>query len=394
MKILIVSQYYYPEQFLINEIAPELVKNGNEVTVITGLPNYPSGVIDREYRNFQKRHEVIDGVKVIRCPIIARGKSTIRLALNYISFVVTGAMKVLFLANDYDVVFCYELSPVTQALPGILYSYLYKKKLILYCLDIFPESIIASVGSCGVIYSAVHSISKFIYNSCDKILVTSKPFIDYLVDVNSVDREKLEYLPQHANSKMLEMDLRNSDKGINNFMFAGNMGMAQVLDVIVNAVEILKYRKDFLVHMVGDGSKLSETKKLVQDKGLGDFFVFYGHVPSNQMSEYYKKADCLLVTLRGNNRVGDTLPGKVQMYMTTGKPIIGAMNGAGYEVINESGCGKCAKAGDYEGLAKYMEEFITNPLIYEKCGEKGKAYYCANFTFEKYIEKLEFYLRN
>jgi len=390
MNILIISQYYYPEHFLINDIAPELVKRGNSVTVLTGLPNYPKGKIAKEYKWFRKRREVIEGVKVIRCFEIGRRNSRLFLTLNYLSFAFSASIKVLFLRKEFDVVFCYQLSPITMAFPAIVYKKCANVRMLLYCLDIFPESIKSHIKSeKNIIYKMSALVSRYIYNNCDYILVSSKPFINYLHEINNVPKEKMSYLPQHADDRFLNDNLSVQNNNVVDFLFAGNIGYGQNIECIVNAVEIIQGIKNFVVHIVGDGSRLEYIKKMVIEKKLSHKFVFHGRIPFDEMDKFYKLADACLLTLRGNNYVSNTIPGKLQMYMTTGKPIIGAINGAAQEIINESECGVCVNANDYKSLAEVMKDFIENPHKYRNCGENGRKYFRENFTKNNYINCLE-----
>lgn len=392
MKILIVSQYYYPEQFQINEIAPELVKRGHDVTVLTGLPNYPKGEIYPDYEGKQKRKEIIDGVKVIRVKEHPRKTGGKNLIMNYLSFYKNGTVAAKKLKSDYDVVFCYQLSPITMLKPAVVYAKKNKKPLLAYCLDIWPESAKDHLNI-PVLYSVITVLSRKLYKACDHISVTSRPFLDYFESIIGYDKEKMSYIPQHADMTMLNIDFTASDNGVTDFMYAGNMGKGQTLDVIIRAAAELKDRKDFVVHMVGDGSRRAELEKLSKELGVQEKVIFYGNQSRDKMPDFYKMADALLITLRGNNAVGDTMPGKLQMYMTTGKPILGAINGAANEVIKESGCGKCVVAGDYKGLASIMKDFIDNSGKYSECGVKAKSYFKENFTLEKYCDDLEIQIK-
>ena len=213
--------------------------------------------------------------------------------------------------------------------------------------------------------------------------------MDYLHRANGIDNDKMAYLPQHAGDGMLDMDLTAEDNGIADFMFAGNLGKGQRLDVIVEAARILGRRKDYKIHFVGDGRMRGELENMVKEYGLQDNVIFYGNQKREDMPRFYKMADALLITLRGNNEVGDTMPGKLQMYMTTGKPIFGAINGAANEVIKEARCGSCVKAGDYEGLAKLMKLYIENPADYQVCGPNAREYFKRHFTLDIYMDGLE-----
>ena len=388
MKILIVCQYYYPEQFQINEIAGELVKIGHKVTVLTGLPNYPEGEIYEGYENGQKRNEEINGVRVIRCEERARKTGPINLILNYISFSANAGKKAKKLDGNFDIVMCYQLSPVTMMKPAVVYAKKNHVPLLTYCLDIWPESAKDHLNL-PIIYQFISVLSKRLYKKSDYIVVTSRPFIDYFRDVIGYPTDKMRYIPQHADSAMLNLNFKSEENGIVDFMYAGNMGKGQWLDVIIKAVAELKNRNDFLVHMVGDGSKRRELESLAENLGVADKFIFYGNQKREDMPGFYKKADALLITLRGNNAVGDTMPGKLQMYMTTGKPIFGAINGAAREVVEEAKCGICVKAGDYKGLAGVMKDYIENSERYYACGDNAKRYFKENFSIEKYMDSME-----
>ena len=396
MKILIVTQYYYPEQFQINEIAPELVKRGHEVTVLCGVPNYPKGVVFEGYGSAEslahKEREYFEktGVKVVHVEQHPRGNNPLSLIRNYISFARNSKKYVRKMDKDYDVVLGYQLSPITSMEAALEYKRLYGAPVVFYTLDIWPVSAEGMLKSKrNPLMIPVKRLSRRIYQGADRILVTSRPFMEYLHWANGIDYNRMAYLPQHAGDGMLNMDLRAEDNGIADFMFAGNLGKGQRLDVIVKAAQILGRRKDYKIHFVGDGRMRGELENMVKEYGLQDNVVFYGNQKREDMPRFYKMADALLITLRGNNEVGDTMPGKLQMYMTTGKPIFGAINGAAYEVINDAKCGSCVKAGDYEGLAKLMNFYIEHPADYLNCGQNAREYFKIHFTLDNYMDGLE-----
>lgn len=400
MKILIVSQYYYPEQFQINEIAPELVKRGHDVTVLCGVPNYPKGVVYNGYATKNERLQAEaeyfrqTGVKVMHCNQIPRGHNPLQLILNYISFVHNSrAVVQKMVAHErakYDIVLGYQLSPITSMYAALEYKKLTGVPVVYYTLDLWPVSAQSQIHNTkNPLYRLVARMSRQLYAGADKILVTSRPFIDYLHDVNNISFDRMAYLTQHAGEEMLDMDLRAEENGIADFMFAGNIGAGQRIDVIVAAARILGPRPDYRIHIVGDGSKRKELEAEVVAEGLQDNVVFYGNQKRADMPSFYKKADALLITLRGNNEVGNTMPGKMQMYMTTGKPVFGAINGAANEVINESRCGSCVRAGDAEGLAAIMKDFIGHPESYKDCGKNARAYFKNHFTLDHFMDGLE-----
>ncbi len=387
MKILIVTQLYYPEQFQINEIAPELVRRGHDVTVLTGRPNYPQGEIYEGYKDI--RYEEIEGVKIIRVPIHPRKHGPVHLAWNYLSYVVFGNRAARKLPKGFDIILSYQLSPVTSLYPAVTYKKKYGTPILNYCLDIWPESAQAHVRSDkGFLYRFICRISKNLYQQCDYIAVTSRPFIDYLSEKNGVDINKMSYIPQHADDAYLTLDLSAKDNGVVDFMYAGNLGQGQWVDVIIKAAkEIKNYR--FIVHIVGEGSVRADLEKLAKDLQVDDKVVFYGNQKRIDMPDFYRKADALLITLRGNNFVGCTMPGKLQAYMACGKPIFGAINGAANETIAQAKCGRCALAGDYKGLAEIMQDYIEHPEQYTQCGDNARAFFKTHFTLDIFMESLE-----
>ena len=387
MKILIVSQYYFPEQFQINEVAPELVKRGHEVTVLTGLPNYPQGEIYPGYQD--KREELIEGVKVLRVPIHPRKHGPLHLIWNYVSYARKGTKAAKSLTDEFDLILAYQLSPVTSLYPAVAYKKKHGTPILNYCLDIWPESAQAHVKSDrGLLYRLISRVSRNLYQQCDHIGVTSRPFIDYLRMKNGIATNKMSYIPQHADSSYLTLDLDAPENGIADFMYAGNLGQGQRIDVIIRAAAELK-NESFRVHIVGDGSAREELVSLAQELGVDDKVIFYGNQKREDMPSFYRKANALLITLRGNNFVGNTMPGKLQTYMTCGKPIFGAINGAANETIMDAHCGSCVQAGDYQGLARLMRDYIQNPDEYAACGKNARAYFSRHFTLEQYMDTLE-----
>ena len=343
------------------------------------------------------------GVRVIHVHLTPRGKNPLSLVRNYISFAKNSKKIVRQLEGDFDVVLGYQLSPITSMEAALEYKRLHGTPVVFYTLDIWPVSAEGLLKSKkNPLMIPINRLSKRIYRGADKIVVTSRPFIDYLHRVNGIPLEKMAYLPQHAGSDMLEMDLSKGEgqKSLAigheslashsvDFMFAGNLGKGQRLDVIVEAARILGRRKDYKIHFVGDGRMRRELENMVKEYDLQDNVIFYGNQKREDMPRFYKMADALLITLRGNNEVGDTMPGKLQMYMTTGKPIFGAINGAAYEVIREARCGSCVKAGNYDGLAKLMKLYIEHSSDFEQCGPNAREYFKRHFTLDIFMDCIE-----
>lgn len=389
MNILIVSQFYFPEPFQkIKDLAECLAQKGYKVTVLTGVPNYPTGYIYQDYLNGKKRSEVINGVEIVRATLIPRRRTKVGLALNYLSWATTASIKVLSFRKKFDLVMCYQTSPVLMLLPAWLAKLKNRCQLFCYVLDLWPVSMLTLLKSeTDPLYMLMKRVSRFLYKKCDLLAVTSKPFITYLSETHGLDAANIHYLPQHGNDAYLSEDFNSVDKSRKHFLFAGNMGRAQDLDTILKAVFLLK-DKDFVIDFVGTGSEYKHCVEYVKKNKLTHWVKFHGAQKYSDLPYFYSRADACLITLKHENAVGLTLPGKVQDYLAVGKPLIGAIDGETERVIQESGCGVCVHSGDFVGLAGAIRSFLDNPNLYSGCGNKARDYYKANFTQEKTVDKL------
>lgn len=393
-KILVICQYYKPEPFRIADICEEMVRRGHEVHVVTGYPNYPEGVLYEGYGKGKHIDEVINGVKVHRCYTVPRQTGTVKRMMNYYSYVASSIKYVLSrkcTASDgssFDVVFCNQLSPVMMAYAAIVYKKMHKIPAVMYCLDLWPESLIAGgIARKSVLYKYYHYVSKRIYRQMDKILITSRMFSNYLRDEFGIKKEEIEYLPQYAEGIFEQIPPRTED-GTFNFMFAGNIGTVQSVETVIKTAEILK-DEPVKFHIVGGGTDLERLQKMGENmKNV----IFYGRKPIEEMPEFYAKADAMLITLAADPVLSLTLPGKVQSYMAVGKPIIGAIDGETKTVIEEAQCGFCGKAEDVDELAENIRKFIGNNTDRFLMGKNAREFYVNNFQELMFMDKLEKYL--
>ncbi len=383
MNILVICQYYYPEPFRISDICEELVNQGHSVTVVAGTPNYPMGEVYPGYENGQKMDEILNGVQVHRCITTPRKTGTLNRLKNYFSYPMASKKYVKTLDNSFDVVFVNQLSPVMMADAGIWYKRKHSKKLVLYCLDLWPESLcVGGIRKGSIIYKIFKAISKRVYRAADELLITSRSFRDYLRDMFGIADEKISYLPQYAEAQFL--DLKEKEQGeIFNLLFAGNIGTAQSVGTIVEASKLLQNEK-VMFHIVGDGIELDNLKK--QAEGLPNI-VFYGRKPLEEMPGYYAMADAMLVTLTADPIISLTLPGKVQTYMAAGKPVVGAIDGETAIVLHESQGGYCGKAEDAEALAENIRNLVRSGRAQE-IGKENREYYNRNFVKAGFINSL------
>lgn len=388
MKILVVCQHFYPETFRINDITYELVKKGHDVTVLTGLPNYPEGKVYKGYKWFQNRNQVINGVKIKRCSLVGRRKSTLMMGINYAWFAIFGCIKALFMKKDFDVVYVYQLSPISMTWPGILVSKIKKIPLVIHCLDQWPISVTTGpIGKESVLYKVLEKISIWSYNKASRIIISSKSFKRYFENELKIssDSKGLTYYPSYAESNY--ENVGQIDNGVFDIVFAGNIGPAQSVETIIETANLLKEHKDIMFHIVGDGLSRQVCEDLTNKYKLENV-KFYGFHPVEDMPQYYALADCFIITMVNNEVVNSTLPAKVQSYMLAAKPIVGAISGEVKEVIEEADCGYCTESGNYRELAEIITKVYNDK---EKCsyfGNNSYSYYQNHFEKNKCIDDL------
>lgn len=385
MKILVVSQHYWPEpMYALPDMCEELVRRGHSVDVVTGVPNYPMGYIYEGYKHGKNRREVHNGVNVIRTFTIGRRHHAIFRLLNYYSYSFSSTLYTLGLKDEYDVVFTNETSPVMMTRAATAYSRKWGRKCILYCMDLWPACLTAGgMKESSVVYRFFGYVSKKLYNRADRILITSKMFRDYLKREHGVPDEKIAYFPQYASAQFDHIPEAEKKDGYD-FVFAGNVGAAQSLDTVIRAAKLLA-DEDIRWHIVGDGSELENLKKMAD--GM-DNVIFYGRKPPEDMPKYYAMADAMLLLLFNDPFISLTLPGKVQTYMAAGKPILAAAIGEIPLIIEEAKCGWCAKAEDARGFADIVRRFIAAENR-EELGRNARAYYEQHFARAQFMDKLE-----
>jgi len=399
LKILIVTQYFWPENFKINDLAFELNKRGHSVHVLTGIPNYPSGYAFNGYKSFRSKDELFRGVKIFRTPIITRGKnSRIRLFLNYLSFVISGSFRILKLNNDYDSIFIYEPSPLTVAIPAILKSKIIKKPSMLWVTDLWPDSVTATIKSSRlvkkIIYFLLNPIVRFIYKNVDKILVTSEAFIPS-IEQYGIDKKEIDYFPQWAEPMFKPLKGENKLlKKINNdsfkIMFAGNLGEAQDFPSILKTARALKSHKQIQWIILGDGRKKEWIKNKISDYGIEKCFHLFGNHPIEKMPMYYAEADVMLLTLKENEIFSKTIPAKLQTYMACGKPIVAMIDGEASKIINQSNAGLVCSSADSNQLSKHILKISNQSKDFlNKMSINSIKYYNNNFDRNMLINKIE-----
>ena len=397
MKILVVSQYFWPENFRINELCEEFIKLGHNVTVLTGLPNYPKGEIYKNFKQNRGEFNRYKGVKIVRVPIFPRGKNKLNLALNYFSFLTNSIFIGYFKLKkkDFDIVFTFQLSPVTVGITSIFFSSIYKCPHVLWILDLWPDTLIAlNIIKRKWQIKIFTFLVNWIYCRSDKILTQSES-IRKEIKKYLPDKDKTHYFPSWSESDLFKKESKPAPEIINKkiftLLFAGNIGEAQDFPSILKAVKLLKdSRTKFRIIIIGDGSKKTWLKKEIHNLKINQYFEILESYPLNRMPSFFKHADALIVSLLDKNVFNNTIPGKIQFYLTSGIPIIGMISGEGAKVIRESNSGFVCDSGDYKSFSKIIYKVINlDKKKLKNIGRNGKVFATEEFSKTILIKKLE-----
>lgn len=401
MKLLIVSQYFWPENFRINDLAEALKTRGHEVTVLTGIPNYPAGQFFEGYGLFRRARETWRGVEIVRSHLWARGRGGgIRLGLNYLSFAGFASILARFrLRGPFDAVFVFEVSPITVGIPAIVASRRFNAPILFWVLDLWPESLTAAGGVRSPrILRAVDRLVEWIYGNCSRVLVQSRAFVPEIAR-HGVPDSRILYFPSWGES--LFQPLQQADATLLpplpegfKVLFAGNIGEAQDLPAVLNAAALLRDRVDIHWLIVGDGRMAAWAKEEVQRRGLS-LVHFLGRHPLEAMPHFYAAADALLLPLKREPIFALTIPGKLQSYLACARPILAMLDGEGARIVQESGAGLACPAGDAEGLASRVLKLASMPDAERRAmGQNGRQYYEMNFDRTRLFDQLETWLEN
>ena len=402
MRILIISQYFWPEEFRINELSTMLVERGHQVTVLTGIPNYPGGSFSPGYQFIRNKTENHEGIKIIRVPLLPRGKGGgVRLVLNYLSFAIFASILGPFKCRDhYDVIFVYEPSPITVGIPAIVMKKIKSAPILFWVQDLWPESLSATgaVNSQYILKTVEHLV-RFIYSSCDLILVQSRVFISAISSMG-IEQSKIKYFPNSAEVIFSQADgVAKLSQGIKfpegfRIMFAGNIGAAQDFETILTAAKLIKNHADIHWLIVGDGRMFPWVKEQIELRQLSQTVHLLGRHPVEVMPSFFSRADVMLVTLRKQPIFVLTVPAKVQAYMASARPIIAALDGEGARTIEEAGAGLVCASENAEMLAEtVLKVYHMDKVQLEKMAINGRKYFEENFEPNKLLDDLERWFR-
>lgn len=397
MRLLIVSQYFWPETFIINDLARLLHARGIEVTVLTGKPNYPGGDVHEGYRAGGVQRECYEGIEIIRMPLVPRGQnSRVRLVLNYLSFLAAASTVGPFSLRGraFDAVLVYGVSPLLQALSGVVLSSIKKAPLVVWVQDLWPESLSATgyIANRAVL-KMVSAVVRSIYRSAAMILIQSAAFrarVEALCD----NPNKIVYYPNLYQAPPTDAatagnsELADALRRKFSVVFAGNIGTAQDPETILQAARLLKSVENIRIVLVGSGSREKWLAESVTDEGLENL-VLAGRVPSSHIPHIFEAASALLVTLAPQPIFGLTIPSRVQAYLAAGRPVVGALDGEPARIIAEARAGICVPAGNAEALAgAILQLHAMSDVERDTMGERGKAYFERNFAPDKLTTDL------
>ena len=401
MKILIVTQYFWPETFRINDLALGLREKGHEISVLTGKPNYPQGSFFPGYSFVGQAKEVHEGITIHRVPVVSRGRnSRLRLILNYASFAISAALLGPLRCRDrYDLIFVYEPSPITVGIPAIVMKKIKKAPIFLWVQDLWPDA----VSAAGAVRSRfalklLERLVRFVYRHCDCILGQSQAFSSHIRALG-VEDSRIRYFPNSADElyrpvaaekAIAERQLMPEGFRV---MFAGNIGVIQDFPTILEAADRLRPYSDIHWIIVGDGREAEVVKAAVASRGLTNVHLLGQH-PAERMPQFFAVADALLLTLRKQPSCALTIPSKLQSYLACGRPIVAGLDGEGARVVRESCAGFAAGAGDPAGLAEaVLAMYRLSKEAREQMGQRARQYFEQHFERNKLLDILDGWTR-
>ena len=391
MKILVVCQYYYPENFVITNICEKLVEQGNDVTVLTGKPNYGYGYILKEYKDIN--YEEIYGVKVHRVDVFPRQKTRLSIIKNYLSFWKNSKKWVRQTKEKFDIVYSMSLSPVTILSAGNLYKKLHNVKHVVHCVDLWPESVLVThaVKEKSIFYKILYKWSKELYSKVDKVLIGSPSFEEYFKNVLKLNLP-MEFVPQPSLLEKSDIEPYKFDEGFN-ILYCGNLGTIQLIPEMVEAMKNVTDPR-IKLHVIGMGPLSDYLVKEIETNNLQDKIIYHGPIIAKKAVAYFKSADAFYVSLKDDGCVGKTIPNKLVMYMAFGKPVIGMINGDGKTAIENANCGEISLQNPLI-LAKILDKFATlSNEEKEKLGANAQAYHASNFSLDFISKKINDLLLN
>lgn len=398
MKLLILSQYFWPENFRINDVVDGLTERGHAVTVYTGIPNYPGGRYFNGYGFLGPLRERYKAAEVRRSPLVPRGGgSGARLAVNFVSYAFFATLLAPWLARGrFDAILVYEPSPMTIGIPARFLRALKGAPLLFWVQDLWPESLSATGAvKSRALLGLVDRLIKWIYRGCDRVLVQSEAFTPS-VRAHGVPESRIRYLPNSAENFYRPLEPRPDDAEARELprgfrvMYAGNIGAAQDFATILGAAELLKEERSIHWVVLGDGRVRNWVEDEIRRRALGATVHLLGQRPPERMPRYFAHADVLLATLARRPIFAYTIPSKIQTYIACGKPVIAALEGEGGRIIREARAGWVVPPENPRALADatLAASRLTKSEL-DAMGSRAEAWFREHFEREKLLSRLE-----
>lgn len=399
MRILVISQYFWPESFRINDLVESLTARGHQVSVLTGTPSYPerSRFMEQDWRTEQA--QAMFGVQIHRVPMLGRGNGKgIFLLFNYLSYALSASLLGPWLCRGkFDAIFVFQPSPVTIAIPAIVMKWFKRAPVTWWVQDLWPETLEATgVVRSSKLLNMVGRLVKSLYRKVDHILVPA-PSALQAVKKYGVSDEKAQFFPNWAEdfyqpvtrTTNLRRELGLPEQGFI-LLFAGNIGISQSFKTILAAAELHKENKDIHWVVVGDGRRFAWLNTEIKVRRLTEQFHLLGRKPAQSMPDYFAAADVLLMSLTKNPIFSVTIPSKLQSYMACGRPVLASIDGDGAHVVEEAKAGKSAPAEDPVALAQSLQMLYDMPCeAREQLGQNALRYYQQHFARDALISQLE-----
>jgi glycosyltransferase involved in cell wall biosynthesis len=395
LKILLISQYFYPENFKINDLIFSLKSRGHQITVLTGKPNYSKTHFFDGYGWKSPDFEIIKDIPVYRANLFSRRNGGgFRLFLNYFSFALLASLKLRKIKGSFDAIFVYEPSPITVGIPAVFAKMCFKAPVYFWAQDLWPESLIAAGNVKNrFVLGFFDSLTKWVYKHSEKVLIQSNGFREYILN-QGIPTNKIIFYPNPTEDfykplKNVKEYHEYFDTSNFNIVFAGNIGEAQSFKTIIEAINNIK-ELPVKVIVLGDGRYKETALNLIKKKGLESHFNFLGSFSATEMPKFFSHAGALLVSLKKDRIFSLTIPAKVQSYLACGKPIIASIDGEGAKIVINANCGLVSPAENYLKLSENIKGLMDlDKSVLNEMGINARAYYDKEFDKAYLLDKLE-----
>lgn len=396
IRILLLSIYHDPEPIpKTGELARELQRRGHDVTVVTAFPHYPSGKLYQGYRLAPWRWEIRQGVRVLRTYIYPyHGRSSLLRIVNYLSWMVS-SIQAAWLAPRCDVIYVWH-PPLTVGVSAWIISKLKRAPFVYDVQDLWPESALASgLMKPGRVVDVLYALARWVYRRAPRLLVVSEEARSHVRSMGA-DPAKISVAPHWIDTTDFERvptrDIRAEFGWHAKFvvMFAGNLGMVQGLETVIEAATLLATTAPAVqVVLVGDGADRPRLEALVAERRLSNV-TFAGRHPASEMPAFFRAADVLLVHLRKSDIADHAIPTKILAYMAAGRPVLCGAGGASASLIRDASCGRVTPPGDAAAMADAVRQLAAlDPSEHARLGVNARTYLHEHFDKQRIIDQYE-----